>query len=223
MKLLVVEDDISYCETLDYLFQKEQIDVTFVHDGSSAQPEFSNSYDMILLDCMLPDINGIELLKKLRLSNPSIPVIMITALGSLNNKLDGFNNGADDYIVKPFEFQELMARIQSLMKRCHNTIQPLPLSFGDLTYHPGTAELSCSNDTVTLSPKELSLFEILLEHRENVVSRDDLILSVWGENAYQEDGNLDNFIYFLRRHLRTIHSHVQIKNIHGIGFKLTKE
>ncbi|MBO5469944.1 MAG: response regulator transcription factor [Lachnospiraceae bacterium] len=221
MNLLVVEDDIPYCETLDYLFQKEHIHATFVHDGSLAQQEFANPYDMILLDCMLPDINGIELLKELRLSNPSIPVIMITALGSLNNKLDGFRNGADDYIVKPFEFQELMARIQSLMKRCHNTF--LPLSFGDLTYHPGNAELSCSNDTVTLSPKELALFKILLEHGENVVSRDDLILSVWGENAYQEDGNLDNFIYFLRRHLRTIHSHVQIKNIHGIGFKLTKE
>lgn len=221
MNLLVVEDDIPYCETLDYLFQKEHIHATFVYDGSLAQQEFANPYDMILLDCMLPDIHGIELLKILRKDNPSIPVIMITALGSLNNKLDGFRNGADDYIVKPFEFQELMARIQSLMKRCRNT--SLPLSFGDLTYHPGNAELSCANDTVTLSPKELALFKILLEHRENVVSRDDLILSVWGENAYQEDGNLDNFIYFLRRHLRTIHSNVQIKNIHGIGFKLTKE
>lgn len=221
MKLLVVEDDIQYCETLDYLFQQEDIHATFAHDGTTAKKEFFNNNDLILLDCMLPDTNGIDLLKYLRKENPNIPVIIITALGSLTNKLDGFNNGADDYIVKPFEFKELLARIYSLLKRCGTT--NTLYTFGDLTYNPNNAELTCSNHTITLSPKELALFESLLNNKENVVSRNDLILFVWGENAYQEDGNLDNFIYFLRKHLRTLNSSVQIKNIHGIGFKLTKE
>lgn len=223
MKILLIEDDFLLCQSLQFHFEKKGIALTACNDGLSGYTTaVNNSFDMIILDRMLPDMDGLAILKNLRNRQISTPVIFLTALDSLEDKVTGLNCGADDYMVKPFEFDELLARIRTLLRR----IQPKStqdFTFDRLSYDYINHQLSWDSQTVLLSKREAEVFEALISNLGNTVSRDQLISKVWGIDSDIENGNLDNYIYFLRKHLAMINSEMSIQTVHGVGFKLCKK
>ncbi len=223
MKILLIEDDFLLCQSLQFHFEKRGILLTACNDGLSGYTTaINNSFDLIILDRMLPDMDGMAILKNLRNRQISTPVIFLTALDSLEDKVTGLNSGADDYMVKPFEFEELMARIRTLLRRIHP--EPAPdFTYDRLHYDYINHQLSWDTQTVLLSKREAEVFEALISNPENTISRDQLISRVWGIDSEIENGNLDNYIYFLRKHLAMIHSEITIQTVHGIGFKLCKK
>ena len=150
-------------------------------------------------------------------------MIIATAMDSLQEKINGLDCGADDYITKPFDAQELLARIRALSRRPAVLNDSPLLSYGDLSFNPEKQELTVSNKTLSLSKKEAGLMEYLLKNKEQNLRRNLMLSYVWGADAEVEEGNLDNYIYFLRRRLRTLKSNVQIKTIHGVGYRLEEK
>lgn len=159
----------------------------------------------------------------IRRKNIFTPVIIATAMDSLQEKINGLDCGADDYITKPFDAQELLARIRALSRRPAVLNDSPLLSYGDLSFNPEKQELTVSNKTLSLSKKEAGLMEYLLKNKEQNLRRNLMLSYVWGADAEVEEGNLDNYIYFLRRRLRTLKSNVQIKTIHGVGYRLEEK
>ena len=180
-----------------------------------------NIHDIILLDRMLPYIDGALVLKKLRQKGISTPVIFLTALGSLNDKVTGLDLGADDYLVKPFETEELLARIRCITRRPSALSDDDDiLSVSDINWYMNEDRLEGPSGSCTLSKREAALMETFLRRKNQTLSRSLLLLKVWGPDSDVEDGNLDNYIHFLRRRLRGVGSHLQIKTIRGIGYRL---
>ena len=193
MRILLIEDDISLCNALMIHLRSEGYETDVCHNGTDGLSyALQNTYDVIILDRMLPELDGLTLLSAIRRKNIFTPVIIATAMDSLQEKINGLDCGADDYITKPFDAQELLARIRALSRRPAVLNDSPLLSYGDLSFNP--------------------------EKRRNL-----MLSYVWGADAEVEEGNLDNYIYFLRRRLRTLKSNVQIKTIHGVGYRLEEK
>ena len=169
---------------------------------------------------MLPVLDGISVLKITREKNISTPIIFVTALGALNDKITGLDCGADDYLVKPFDFEELLARIRCILRRPPKWEGTRPLNLGDISYDTDQKKLCCKNLSCSLSAREGDLLEFFLRNPEQTIPRASLLAKVWGPDAEVEDGNLDNYIYFLRRRLKSVQSAVQLKTVRGIGYQL---
>ena len=221
MRILLIEDDKNLLETLSFQLDHAGFAVDTCDNGEDALYYMEeNIHDLILLDRMLPVIDGISLLKKIRSAGNETPVILLTALGELNDKITGLDSGADDYLVKPFAFEELLARIRSISRRPRSWQNSDALSFGDVTYHPFSGLLSGPLGTCTLSKKEGLLLKIFLQNPAQTLPRSTLLSKVWGLDADVEDGNLDNYIHFIRRRLKIVSTHVSIKTVRGIGYHL---
>ena len=224
MKILLIEDDENLAASIKFQLEKEGYETDICYDGEEGLYYMKErSHDLVILDRMLPSMDGITVLQVARKNHVSTPVIMLTALGELHDKLSGLKGGADDYMVKPFAFEELLARIECIVRRPGRWENTTELSLGDITYDPESGRLEGNGKECTLSKREGTLLELMLRNAGQTLPREVILNRVWGADSDVEDGNLDNFIYFLRKHLRTLNSSVQIKNIHGIGFKLTKE
>ena len=224
MRILIIEDDIEQCAILRFRLEKEGFSTDVCNDGEYADYFLqNNSYDIILLDRMLPHKDGIAILNDIRRYGLTTPVIMVTALGEINDRISGLDNGADDYIVKPYDFQELMAHIRCRLRRPSNIENIQELSFGDLTYKANENVITGPNGSCTLSNKENELFEIFFHNHEQTITRKTLLSKIWGADYEIEDGNLDNYIYFLRRRLKNLGSSLSIKTIRGVGYRLMKE
>lgn len=224
MRILVVEDDRSLCEAVAYWLRTRQYSVDECHDGHEADYyRKEGSYDCILLDRMLPGADGISVLKNMRMEGDSTPVILITALGTLADKLDGLDNGADDYLVKPFEFEELEARIRSVTRRRFGTGADRTLRFGDISYLPDELRLFGPGGSAVLSKKEGQVMEILIQNAPKTLAREMILSKVWGINSDVEMTNLDNYIHFLRKRLRSLKCTVKITNVWGIGYRMEDE
>ncbi len=222
MKLLLIEDDELLCQSLAFQFQKENAECHICKNGLSGYQVFlENNFDIIIIDRMLPDIDGIDILKKIKKESINTPVILLTALGSLTDRVTGLDSGADDYITKPFEFNELMARIRVQIR--HTRSSSKKYDYEDIIYQPSSHTILCSDQTVQLSKREANVFEVLLSDAGNTVIREQIIRQAWGEDTLIEDGNLDNYIYFLRKRLTAIGSCLIIKTIHGVGYKLCRK
>lgn len=178
------------------------------------------SFDCILLDRMLPRIDGLTLLSQLRARRDFTPVILVTALGSLSDKLSGLDGGADDYLVKPFEMEELEARIRTVTRRGRTESLTGRLFFADLSYEPETCRLCGPAGEAILSRKEGQVLETLLRSAQNALPRETVIRRVWGIDSDVEATNLDNYIHFLRRRLKALNSRARISNVWGVGFLL---
>ena len=178
------------------------------------------SFDCILLDRMLPHIDGLTLLSQLRARRDFTPVILVTALGSLSDKLSGLDGGADDYLVKPFEMEELEARIRTVTRRGRTESLTGRLFFADLSYEPETCRLCGPAGEAILSRKEGQVLETLLRSAQNALPRETVIRRVWGIDSDVEATNLDNYIHFLRRRLKALNSRARISNVWGVGFLL---
>lgn len=221
MRILLAEDDTQLNKTLTYQLETANFSVDSCTDGETAlYYGMQNIYDVILLDRMLPYMDGTDVLTSLRQKGISVPVILITALGTLSDKVTGLDLGADDYLVKPFAFEELLARIRCVTRRPHGLAVHDTLTVADITWHVNESRLEGPHSSCTLSKREAALLETFMRSKGQTLPRNTLLLKVWGPDSDVEDGNLDNYIYFLRRRLQITGSRLQIKTIRGIGYSL---
>lgn len=221
MRLLLAEDDENLNAALTYQLEAAGFTVDACQNGDDAcfYGE-QNIYDVILLDRMMPCMDGMDVLAVLRKKNIAAPIILITALGTLHDKVDGLNLGADDYLVKPFAFEELLARIHCVTRRSPVLTNHNVLTAFDLTFNADEARLCGPAGSCTLSNREAALLETMLRQKGRTIPRNTLLLKVWGPDSDIEDGNLDNYIHFLRRRLKNTGSQMQIKTIRGVGYRL---
>lgn len=224
MRILLVEDDKKLNHSLKYQLEMENHIVDACFDGEEALYYINqNIHDVILLDRMLPLLDGTDLLALMRSKNNNTPVILLTALGSLNDKITGLNLGADDYLVKPFDFEELLARINCVTRRSHIIGSDSTLLFGDLSLYITENRLSGPQTSCGLSKKENELFQAFFRNPGQTLTREQLLIKIWGPEADVEDGNLDNYIHFLRRRMRSVGSQAAIRTIRGIGYSISYE
>lgn len=223
MRILLAEDDRDLNKALTWQLTGQGYNVDTCYDGEDAlYYGKQNIYDVILLDRMLPVCEGTEILSDLRRHGITAPVILITALGALKDKIVGLDLGADDYLVKPFDFEELLARIRCVTRRSLmlNGQADGRLSWHDVTWAARDMCLSGPSGSCTLSKHEGDLLEAFLHAPEQTLARDTLLLKVWGPDSDVETGNLDNYIHFLRRRLKSVESALQIKTVRGVGYGL---
>lgn len=220
MNILIIEDDKDLCNGVSYQLTQEGHRVDCCHDGGEAALYIRQKiYDLILLDCMLPGEDGLHILRTMRAEGNLTPVIILSALGEVNDRVTGLNAGADDYLVKPFAYSELAARIASLFRR-KNAFEREPLAYGDLSLDSAESSLICGNKKCSLSQTECELMRLLLQSGDRTTDRTVLLHKVWGLDTSVESSNLDNYIYFLRKRLKTLDSHVAIVNRRGLGYRL---
>lgn len=221
MRILIIEDDEKLCESLQFQLNREGITSDVCYDGEEGLGLIrQQAHDLVLLDRMLPSLDGLKILEKMRQEKIMTPVILVTALGELNDKITGLNCGADDYIVKPYEFQELLARIRCIIRRPAALAMTSDISFGDITYNPSLKQLTGNKKQVPLSKREGALLELFLRNPNQTLPRLTILSRVWGPNAEVEEGNLDNYIHFVRRRLKSVNSSLTLKTIRGIGYCL---
>lgn len=224
MRILIIEDDRKQSMLLAFHLEKEGYSADTCYDGNDAADYIDqNAYDIVLLDRMLPGKDGITILREMREKGNNTPVIMLTALGELNDKITGLDCGADDYIVKPFEFGELSARIRCLLRRPPNLESTNRITAGDIVYRQDENVLAGKNGEFTLSQKEGELLALFMRNAGQILPRSTILSRVWGADYEIEDGNLDNYIYFVRRRLKNAGSFVSIKTIRGTGYQLITE
>ena len=180
----------------------------------------SGRYDIILLDIMLPKMNGYDVLAKIREEKIATPVILLTARNQTSDKVKGLDLGADDYIAKPFSTSELLARIRALLRRKTDTIVTNEKSFGDLTLNISNFELSCGDKKIKVSLKESEIMQYFLSRPNFVVTKDEMIIKLWGYDSDVEYNNIEVYISFLRKKLAFLESKVSISTVRGVGYKL---
>lgn len=220
MKVLIVEDEYNLADVIKERLEKEKLTVDIVEDGEEGYYYAStNTYDLIILDVMLPNMSGFQVLNKLRTDNISSKIIMLTARSTIEDKLNGLENGADDYLTKPFHMDELVARVNIQLKRNGNKNN---LSFGDLVLNTTTLKVTCAktNEVVELIKKEFQLLEYFINNPNQVLSKEQIYDRVWGIENEIESNNLEAYLSFIRRKLRVIESKVVIKSVRGIGYKI---
>lgn len=200
--------------------EKEKLTVDIVEDGEEGYYYAStNTYDLIILDVMLPNMSGFQILNKLRTDNINSKIIMLTARSTIEDKLNGLENGADDYLTKPFHMDELVARVNIQLKRNGNKNN---LSFGDLVLNTTTLKVTCAktNEVVELIKKEFQLLEYFINNPNQVLSKEQIYDRVWEIENEIESNNLEAYLSFIRRKLRVLESKVVIKSVRGIGYKI---
>lgn len=221
MNILIIEDEYSLADAVAETLKNENFNVCIKTDGEDGEDEaLTENYDLILLDVMLPKKNGFEILRYLRQEKIKTPIIMLTAKSEIEDKLNGLENGADDYVTKPFSIRELMARIKAVLKRTNNIEDTNCLEFGDLKLDIKNAKLKSHNNEIQISGKELELLEQLLLNKKQILSRENLLERIWGYESDAEYNNVEVYITFIRRKLKLIESKVNIKAVRGIGYKL---
>lgn len=221
MRILLIEDDKDLCSLIQLHFIQAKYEADICHSGDDALFHVQNSfYDIIILDRMIPEIDGLSLLRIIRGQNIHTPVIIITAMEGLHDKICGLDAGADDYITKPFEISELMARIRAITRRPGKLKTSLTLNYNDLILDVEKQILSTSSLSVSLSQKETQLLEVFFKNAEKTLQRDYLLNTVWGADSDVDESNLDNYIYFLRKRFSKIETKSSIKTMHGIGYYL---
>lgn len=218
---MVIEDDKELCVILEYQLKKNGIEVDFCYDGEDAMfYVMKQTYDIIVLDRMLPGMDGLTILAKLRKEKIATPVIMVTAMDDLKNRIEGLDTGADDYLTKPFEIEELLARIRALARRPVKIENTDILYFSDFCLDGGKMQLIRDIESCGLSKRENDLLSFFIKNKGQILTREILLTRVWGADSFVTDGNLDNFICFLRKRLNSIHSHASIKTIRSVGYQL---
>jgi len=224
-RILLVEDEVHLCDVIRLNLDLEGYDVTSVYDGKSALVEVDNKrFDLVQLDIMLPEIDGFKVCESIRLRNMNVPILIISAKGGSQDKIQGLKLGADDYLAKPFNLEELLLWVKNLLKRADQVGAPLDLGeykFGNnivnfLSYQIGTSR---GLDKL-LSKREIMLLRLLIERRNSVVSREQILESVWGYDVYPSTRTIDNYILAFRKYFEDDpRSPKYFVSIRGIGYK----
>lgn len=223
MRILIVEDEFSLADIIATKLKCEKYDVDISLDGlDGLNNALSGVYDLIILDIMLPKINGIDILKEIRNNDIDTKVIMLTAKSTIDDKLIGFENGAYDYITKPFHIEELIARVNVQLRSSEKNTKKDILEFGDIELNVRTSTILCvkNNETINISYKELMILEYLMNNSSQIVSKDQIYDKIWGIDTDFESNNLEAYLSFIRKKLKIIDSDVTIKAIRGMGYKL---
>ncbi|RRJ62671.1 DNA-binding response regulator [Paenibacillus oralis] len=221
MRILIVEDEVRLAEALTQILKKHNYSVDAVHDGRSGYDyALSGIYDLLLLDVMMPEMDGFTVLRKLRNEGVSTPVILLTAKGETNDKVTGLDCGADDYIAKPFSTEELMARIRAALRRKGEVIPEDALKFGDIELNTSNLKLTALGKEIKLNLKESELLELLISRKQAVTSKEQIIEKLWGFDSEVEYNNVEVYVSFLRKKLTFLNSSVRINTIRGLGYVL---
>ncbi len=219
MRILYVEDEVFLAEAVIHVLKKNKIDVDHAADGEEGlELALKPNYDAIVLDIMLPKLSGLEILKTIRARNVHTPVIMLSALNEVEDKIRGLDYGADDYLAKPFKTAELIARINAISRR-----PPLAeteiIEFGDLKYDPKNRTL---ND-IELTDKEAGIFEMLVKNTSSPISKSQILAHVWGADSEFDENYVEVYMSYLRKKIKNMNSKVKIKTIRSLGYKLCLE
>ncbi len=221
MKVLIVEDEIRLAELIGRTLNREKIETTIVHDGHAGlEAAGDGTYDVVILDRMLPVLDGLQVVRELRRRQVQTPVLMLTALGDMPERVEGLSAGADDYLGKPFAFEELIARTRALARRVDRPMAPDAIELGmvnvDLRLHRVTRD----GIAIDLSPREFDLLETLVRHRGQVLSRDQLLRRVWGASAEPAGNIVDLYIHYLRKKLdpHGVDDPPLIRTVRGLGY-----
>lgn len=221
MRILLVEDDASLAEALAEAIADQRYVVDIVTDGEAAWDQIKTlDYDLVLLDVMLPKLDGISLCQRLRSNSYQMPILMVTARDTSTDKVIGLDAGADDYMVKPVDLPELLARIRALLRRGGASLPPV-LEWGDLQLDPATYEVSYKGQVLRLTSKEYSLLELLLRNERRILSRSVIIENIWSFENPPEEETVKAHIKSLRKKLRAVNAPDDlIETVHGIGYRL---
>lgn len=220
MNILLVEDEVSLSNAVKRILERGGDQVDQVFDGLSAL-DFARAkeYQLIILDVMLPKLDGFEVLRILRKDKTRVPILMLTARSSVKDKVIGLNGGSDDYLTKPFDTEELIARVGALTRRTGNVVLD-EIRHGGLRLDVHTALLSLGERSVQLSKKEFEVMRIFLSNPDNVITKDSLLSRVWGMDSDATDNNVEVYISFLRKKLKYLQADETIRNIQKIGYRL---
>lgn len=223
MRLLIAEDELDLAEALTVFFEKNHFSVDAVHNGFDAyEYAASGGYDGVILDVMMPEMNGIQVLERLRAEGCRTPIMMLTAKGQKDDRITGFNAGADDYLPKPFDPDELLSRVRAMLRRSE-AYQPSVLAWGDVTLDPGTGLLACGGQSVRLGGREFQVMELFLRNPRQVFSAERIMERIWGWDDEAEINVVWVNISNLRKKLKAIGSRVTLKVNRGLGYALEDE
>jgi len=221
VRILIIEDEVPLAEALLQILKKNNYSVDMVHDGEAGLDySLSNIYDVILLDIMLPKMDGLTLLKHLRKESIHTPVLLLTARGEISQRVEGLDSGADDYPVKPFASEELLARIRVLSRRKGDVPIDDGLSYGDLKLNPSTLKLTKDHLEIKMTLREYELLELLILRKGMVTSKESILEKLWGFDTEAEHNHVEVYISFLRKKLNFIGSTVSIHTLRGVGYTL---
>ena len=222
MRVLIVEDEQNLAETLQQMLKKNRFDSDICLDGEKGL-EYARvgTYDLMILDVMLPKISGFAIVEQLRSENNPTPVLMLTARSGVEDYVRGLDLGADYYLTKPFEAEELMACVRALTRRRGEVVLD-ELKFGDLVLSKSIGELSCGERSIRLGKKEFSIMHLFMTNGNIVVTKEQILQNAWGIESEAEDNNVEVYISFLRKKLRFLHTNVQISTLRKFGYKLTE-
>ena len=220
MKILIVEDERRLAATLADILEHAGYQVDRSFDGTEGEEMAEDGmYDAIILDIMLPGLNGFEILRRLRQKKCMTPVLILTARSELENRVRGLNAGADYYLTKPFENEEFLACLRTILRRPAEIVTDI-LSYGDLILNPSVSRLSCRTLSVALSAKERKLLRMLIHNQNQYLSKEAILLKIWGYDTNVNTNSVEAYISFLRKKLAFLHSSVRISVVRGIGYKL---
>ena len=220
--ILICDDDKDIVSALDIYLTSEGYATVKAYDGLEClRLAESEPVDLILLDVMLPKLDGFTVLRRLRAEGSTTPVLMLTARSELTDRVNGLDSGADYYLTKPFEPKELLACIRALTRRQPELRQTDALKYGDLRLEKTSFTLSCGERSVRLSRKEFDMMEMLMLNQKLVITKEKLLLKVWGYESDAEDNNVEVYISFLRKKLDHLHSQVKIRTIRMVGYCLS--
>lgn len=221
MRILMIEDDKELCSAVDIHLKRQEYITDYAHNGADGLHfALQNAYDLILLDWMLPELNGVEVVSALRRRGITTPVLMITALDGVRDRVDGLDAGADDYLPKPFATEELLARIRALSRRPAQWESTKRITVGDLELDTELCSLRGPAKACPLSKRETQLLELFFRNQGQTMTRDLLLARIWGPDAPVEEGNLDNYVHFLRRRLNSVGSGVKLVTLRAVGYRL---
>ena len=223
MNILLVEDEVALSNAVKKILEQRGFLVDAVYDGRDAVDYATGmDYSLIILDVMLPKLDGFEVLRRVRSAGVHAPILMLTARSTVPDKVTGLNGGADDYMTKPFDTEELLARVGALTRRTGEVIVN-EARFEDLTLDVQSAVLRCGGESVQLSRKEFEVMKTFLYNPTMTITKDALISSVWGMDSEATDNNVEVYISFLRKKLKYLKSRVSIRNLQKIGYRLEVE
>ena len=220
MRILVIEDEAGLAASLQDLLELDGFTADVAHDGETGLDDaLSGIYDVIILDVMLPKMDGFTVLRRLRAEGGAVPVLMLTARDQVEDRVEGLDCGADYYLTKPFEPRELLACVRALTRR-QPELRTDVVEYGGLKLDKSAFTLSCGDRSVRLSRKEFDIMELLLRNRGLVLTKEALLLKIWGYESDAEDNNVEVYISFLRKKLTHLRSDVRIKTIRMVGYCL---
>lgn len=227
--ILIVEDEESLRDTLALNLDLEGYETTAVEDGANALNAIKNEYfDLIILDIMLPEMDGLTICEHIRVQNNQVPIMFLSAKGSSEDRVAGLKKGGDDYMVKPFDLEELLLRVQNLIAK-NNKIQNRGVEMDKFTFGKNTIDFAGQSGkdkngkTIEFSKREIALLKLLIEHKGEVVSREHILQAVWGYNVYPNTRTIDNFILSFRKYFeKDSRNPKHFHSIRGVGYKFTE-